>query len=46
MVFGKHGRPLWRFSLPTEHAEIIPLPSLGFPLLHPAWMGRMEWFRR
>jgi glycosyltransferase involved in cell wall biosynthesis len=46
MVFGKHGRPLWRFSPPTDHGEIIRLPSLGFPLLHPAWMGRIEWFRR
>jgi glycosyltransferase involved in cell wall biosynthesis len=46
MVFGKHGRPLWRFSPPTDHGEIIRLPSMGFPLLHPAWMGRIEWFRR
>ena len=46
MVFGKHGRPLWRFSPPTDHGEIISSPSLGFPLLHPAWMGRIEWFRR
>jgi glycosyltransferase involved in cell wall biosynthesis len=46
MVFGKYGRPLWRFSPPTDHAEIIRSPSLGFPLLHPAWMGHIEWFRR
>jgi len=46
LVFGKHGRPLWRFSPPTDHREIVRSPSLGFPLLHPAWMGRIEWFRR
>jgi hypothetical protein len=46
MVFGKHGHPLWRFSPPTDHREIVRSPSLGFPLLHPAWMGRIEWFRR
>jgi glycosyltransferase involved in cell wall biosynthesis len=46
MVFGKHGRPLWRFSPPTDHGEIIGFLFLGFPLLHPAWMGRIEWFRR
>jgi glycosyltransferase involved in cell wall biosynthesis len=46
MVFGKHGRPLWRFSPPTGHGEIIRSPFRGFPLLHPAWMGRIEWFRR
>ena len=46
MIFGKHGRLLWRFSPPTDHGEIIGSPSLGFPLLHPALMGRIEWFRR
>jgi glycosyltransferase involved in cell wall biosynthesis len=46
MVFGKYGRPIWPFRPPTDHGEIIRSPSLGFPLLHPAWMGRIEWFRR
>src|ERR1700733_8148118 len=46
MIFGKRGRLLWRFSPPTDHGEIIGSPSLGFPLLHPALMGRIEWFRR
>jgi glycosyltransferase involved in cell wall biosynthesis len=46
LVFGKHGRPLWRFSPPTDHEEIIRSPFSGFPLLHPAWIGRIEWFRR
>jgi glycosyltransferase involved in cell wall biosynthesis len=46
MVFGRHGRPLWRFSPPTDHEEITRSPFLGFPLLHPGWMGRIEWFRR
>ena len=45
MVFGKQGRPLWRFSPPTDHAEIVRSSLRGFPLLHPAWMGRIEWFR-
>jgi hypothetical protein len=42
----KHGRPLWRFSPPTDHGEIIRSPFRGFPWLHPAWMGRIAWFRR
>jgi hypothetical protein len=46
MIFGKHGRPLWRFSPPTDHGEVICSPSLGSPLLHPVWMGQIEWFRR
>lgn len=46
MVFGKNGRPLWRFSPAGQHAAIIRAPFLGFPLWHPLWMGRIEWFRR
>jgi glycosyltransferase involved in cell wall biosynthesis len=46
MVFGKHGRPLWRFSPAQEHAGITRSPFRGFPLWHPLWMGHIEWFRR
>jgi glycosyltransferase involved in cell wall biosynthesis len=46
MVFGKYGRPLWRFSPAQEHAGITRSPFRGFPLWHPLWMGRIEWFRR
>ena len=46
MVFGKHGRPLWRFSPALEHGGITRSPFRGFPLWHPLWMGRIEWFRR
>jgi glycosyltransferase involved in cell wall biosynthesis len=46
MVFGKHGRPLWRFNPATGHAAITRSPFRGFPLWHPLWMGRIEWFRR
>jgi glycosyltransferase involved in cell wall biosynthesis len=46
MVFGKYGRPLWRFSPALEHAAITQSPFRGFPLWHPLWMGRIEWFRR
>src|SRR5271156_6143991 len=46
MVFGKHGRPLWRFRPAREHAGITRSPFRGFPLWHPLWMGRIEWFRR
>jgi hypothetical protein len=46
MVFGKHGRPLWRFSPAQDHAAITRSPFRGFPLWHPLWMGHIEWFRR
>ena len=45
MVFGRYGRPLWRFSPPTGHAQIVRSPFRGFPLWHPAWMGSIVWFR-
>jgi glycosyltransferase involved in cell wall biosynthesis len=46
MVFGKHGRPLWRFSPAQDHAGITCSPFRGFPMWHPLWMGHIEWFRR
>jgi len=46
MVFGVRGRPLWCFSPPLEHDAITRSPYRGFPLWHPLWMGRTEWFRR
>ena len=46
MVFGKYGRPLWRFNPTPEHEGIIRHPFRGFPLWHPLWMGHTAWFRR
>jgi glycosyltransferase involved in cell wall biosynthesis len=46
MVFGKYGRPLWRFNPARDHAGITRSPFRGFPLWHPLWMGRVAWFRR
>jgi glycosyltransferase involved in cell wall biosynthesis len=46
MVFGKRGRPLWRFSPEKDHAGIVKSPLRGFPLWHPVWMGQVAWFRR
>jgi glycosyltransferase involved in cell wall biosynthesis len=46
MVFGRYGRPLWRYRPATGHAHIVRSPFRGFPLWHPAWMGRTAWFRR
>jgi glycosyltransferase involved in cell wall biosynthesis len=46
MVFGQRGRALWCFAPPQDHAAIIHSPFRGFPLWHPLWMGRIEWFRR
>jgi glycosyltransferase involved in cell wall biosynthesis len=46
IVFGRRGRPLWRYSPPLDHLAITSSAFRGFPLWHPLWMGRIEWFRR
>lgn len=30
---------------PVSHAAICAHPWAGFPMAHPTWMGRIEWFR-
>jgi len=45
LVFKGDGAALgWRSALET-HEEICRRPWGGFPLGHPTWMGRAEWFR-
>jgi glycosyltransferase involved in cell wall biosynthesis len=46
LVFGKQGHALWRYSPPLDHGAITRSAFRGFPLWHPLWMGRTEWFRR
>jgi glycosyltransferase involved in cell wall biosynthesis len=46
VVFGENGRLLGCRPTPTEHAEICSHPHAGFPMPHPTWMGRTEWFRK
>lgn len=29
-----------------DHQEICARPWQGFPLAHPTWMGKLDWFRR
>jgi glycosyltransferase involved in cell wall biosynthesis len=45
IVFGESGTPLWQFTPAPQHAGIVAHPARGFPLWHPTWMGRIEWFR-
>jgi glycosyltransferase involved in cell wall biosynthesis len=46
LVFGAKGTALWRFTPPVRHRAIVMQPYRGFPLWHPTWMGKTEWFRR
>jgi glycosyltransferase involved in cell wall biosynthesis len=46
LVFGKQGLPRWRYNPPLDHGAITRSALRGFPLWHPLWMGRTDWFRR
>ena len=46
LVFGENGAPLWQFTPPAAHEGIVAHPARGFPLWHPTWMGKAEWFRK
>lgn len=34
------------FPFARSHREICARPWLGFHMLHPTWMGRLQWFRK
>jgi glycosyltransferase involved in cell wall biosynthesis len=38
--------PVGVLTAPPNHAEICARPWAGFPMPHPTWMGRADWFRR
>ena len=46
LVFGSNGRPFGKRSLPEEHDEICAKPIAGFPIQHPTYLGKTEWFRQ
>lgn len=46
MVFGPAGTPLGKRAGPETHIAICARPFAGFPIAHPTYVGRLEWFRR
>jgi glycosyltransferase involved in cell wall biosynthesis len=46
VVFREDGRLLGCRPTPTTHADICAHPQAGFPMPHPTWMGRTNWFRK
>ncbi|MGN6580911.1 MAG: glycosyltransferase family 2 protein [Bordetella sp.] len=42
----ENGKPNGALPYATSHEEICARPWLGFPMYHPTWMGRVEWFRK
>lgn len=46
IVFRAGGEPFARFKVPCDHDGIVAKWTSGFPLPHPTWLARAEWFRR
>jgi glycosyltransferase involved in cell wall biosynthesis len=46
VVFDEDGEAMGVRRGPKEHNQICARPSSGFPMAHPTWLGRKDWFRR
>lgn len=45
LVFGLGGCPHGKRNPPERHNEICAKPIAGFPIPHPTYLGKAEWFR-
>lgn len=45
VVFTGEGRLVGELPVGLTHEQITAQPFQGFPLAHPTWCGRAEWFR-
>jgi glycosyltransferase involved in cell wall biosynthesis len=46
IVFGQGGVPLGKHAAPESHSIICAKPFAGFPMAHPTYIGKLEWFRQ
>ena len=46
LVFGEDGKPLGKRPRPESHADICAKPFDTFRIDHPAYIGKLAWFRR
>jgi glycosyltransferase involved in cell wall biosynthesis len=46
IVFGAGGRALGKRGGAERHEQICARPHAGFPLIHPTYLGRIDYFRR
>ena len=46
LIFDDTGAIKGRFALHTTHEAICARPWAGFPLPHPSWLGKRDWFAR
>jgi glycosyltransferase involved in cell wall biosynthesis len=45
VVFTSSGDLIGEMPVGIDHLEIVARPFIGFPLPHPTWCGRANWFR-
>jgi glycosyltransferase involved in cell wall biosynthesis len=46
VVFTSGGELVGEMPVGLDHEEIVARPFVGFPLPHPTWCGRDNWFRK
>ena len=44
--FNADGRATGATPWKQSHAEICARPWVGFPFMHPTWMGKLDWFQK
>jgi glycosyltransferase involved in cell wall biosynthesis len=44
--FDRNGRATGATPWKQSHAEICARPWVGFPMIHPTWMGKLDWFQK
>jgi glycosyltransferase involved in cell wall biosynthesis len=45
VVFTSEGKLVGEMPVGLDHQDIVARPFVGFPLPHPSWCGRADWFR-
>jgi len=46
LVFGESGVPLGKRAGPEKHSQICASPLKGFPIAHPTYLGKLDWFKK
>lgn len=46
LLMNEHDQAIGLLTAAQSHEEICRRPWHGFPMPHPTWMGRAEWFRQ
>ncbi|MFH1058843.1 MAG: glycosyltransferase family A protein [Pseudomonadota bacterium] len=46
LVFNSNGMSLGKRVMPITHSVICRSPYSGFPIAHPTFLGRLDWFKK